>query len=73
MNLSLMKQGEQFRLAADQDFKAIVADLWDMGIMPNSIWQVEEVGKKEILLQNTDIGQRRIAFDLAEKIEIERL
>ncbi len=73
MNLSLMKQGEQFRLAADQDFKAIVADLWDMGIMPNSIWQVEEIGKKEILLQNTEIGQRRIAFDLAKKIEIERL
>ena len=73
MNLSLMKSGEKFRLTADQDIKSIVAQLWDLGLMPNSIWEIVQVGKKEILLLNTEIGQRRISFDLAKKIEIERI
>lgn len=73
MNLSLMKSGEKFRLTADQDIKSIVTQLWDLGLMPNSIWEIVQVGKKEILLLNTEIGQRRISFDLAKKIEIERI
>jgi ABC-type Mn2+/Zn2+ transport system permease subunit/Mn-dependent DtxR family transcriptional regulator len=73
VSLSLMKQGERFKLAADQDFKSIVNKLWDLGLMPNSVWKVEQLGKKEILLINPEIGQRRISFDLAKKIEIERI
>ncbi len=70
ISLMHLSPGDSFQLAPNQENHSVIESLWDLSLMPNSVWTLDSIQSDQMILTNQALENKQISKGLASQIEV---